>query len=225
MLLLVIDTSGRDGYVALARAANCSDYVEVIESVPLAGGTFSAQLVPQIAGMLAGKGLSKAALDAFVVVSGPGSFTGLRVGLAAIKGLAEIIAKPIVAVSLLQVIALSASKEGKIAAVIDGGRGEVFAGEYEITSEGMRIVREQLMTRDEFLESARGATVVTANDALAQAAGDADLELVVVESPNAVSIARLGWRKLQAGETVAPDALDANYMRRWGVEKLLAPSS
>ncbi len=104
MLLLITDTSGRNGTVALARAAE-SDTVQVLEVVPLAGGMFSAQLVPQIAALLQNHGLSKTDIDAFVVVSGPGSFTGLRVGLAAIKALAEILQKPIVPVSLLELIA------------------------------------------------------------------------------------------------------------------------
>src|SRR4051794_39055188 len=101
MLLLVTDTSGKNGSVALARASESAEpsEVQVIETVPLAGGTFSAQLVPQIAAMLAKHEFRKTDLDALVVVSGPGSFTGLRVGLAAIKGLAEILNKPIVPVS------------------------------------------------------------------------------------------------------------------------------
>ena len=105
MLLLVTDTSGRNGSVALARDVPGGE-VEVIESVPLEGGTFSAQLVPQISSLLTKHHFAKGDIDAFVVVSGPGSFTGLRVGLAAIKALAEILAKPIVPVSLLEVVAL-----------------------------------------------------------------------------------------------------------------------
>ena len=98
MLFLVIDTSGKHGCVALATDRGTSDCekIEVLQEVPLSGGTFSAQLVPQIMTLLKDQGLSKAALDAFVVVSGPGSFTGLRVGLAAVKALAEILHKPIV---------------------------------------------------------------------------------------------------------------------------------
>ena len=87
MLILATDTSGEHGSIALVRcAANTSSTLQV---VPLEGGTFSAQLVPQIAELLAKHGLSKADLDAFAVATGPGSFTGLRVGLAAIKALAE----------------------------------------------------------------------------------------------------------------------------------------
>ena len=95
MILLVTDTSGKNGSVALARATDISDTdeVQLIEVVPLTGGTFSAELVPQIAALLAKHEFAKASIDAFVVVSGPGSFTGLRVGLAAIKALAEILAE------------------------------------------------------------------------------------------------------------------------------------
>jgi len=109
VLLLITDTSGRNGIVALARAPQAeADEVQILESVPLAGGTFSAQLVPQITALLQKHGLSKSQIDAFIVVSGPGSFTGLRVGLAAIKALAEILQKPIVPMSFLEVVAREA---------------------------------------------------------------------------------------------------------------------
>lgn len=100
MILLVINTSGRQGSVGLARAGELADAgrVEMIGVAPLTGGTFSAQLVPQIAGLLARHGFQKKDIGAFVAVSGPGSFTGLRVGLAAIKGLAEILRRPIIPV-------------------------------------------------------------------------------------------------------------------------------
>ena len=98
--------------------------VQVMEVVPLSGGMFSAQLVPQIASLLQTHGLSKADIGAFIVVSGPGSFTGLRVGLAAIKALAEILQKPIVSVSLLEAIATASRAEGKVVAVLDAGRNE-----------------------------------------------------------------------------------------------------
>ena len=129
MLLLVADTSGRNGNVALARAGDGDPHdVQVIEVASLAGGMFSAQLVPQIAALLEKHGFGKGDIGGFVVVSGPGSFTGLRVGLAAIKALAEILQKPIAAVSLLELVATVSCVQGKVAAVLDGGRGEVFFG-------------------------------------------------------------------------------------------------
>src|ERR1700724_3833183 len=139
MLLLVTDTSGKQGTVALARAEEHEvnerevNEVEVIEVAPLAGGAFSAQLVPQIAALLARHRLSKTEIDAFIVVSGPGSFTGLRVGLAAIKALAEILKKPIVPVSSLGVVGGASRAQGKVAAALDAGRGDVYFGGYEIT--------------------------------------------------------------------------------------------
>src|SRR3954468_21809245 len=105
MLLLAVDTSGRNGSIALARCV-APDVCKVLEVAALEGGTFSAQLVPQIASLLSVHHVTKDDLDAFVVVSGPGSFTGLRVGLAVIKALGEILAKPIVPVSFLDVVAM-----------------------------------------------------------------------------------------------------------------------
>ena len=118
--------------------------------VPLEGGTFSAQLVPQIAALLAKHGFSKTDIGGFAVVSGPGSFTGVRVGLAAIKALAEVLEKPIAAVSLLEAIAVSGDSPGKVTAVLDAGRGEVYVGEYEVRGGEARLLRERLLTRAEF---------------------------------------------------------------------------
>jgi tRNA threonylcarbamoyladenosine biosynthesis protein TsaB len=214
MLLLITDTSGRHGRVALARAG--SD-VEVIESVPLAGGTFSAQLVPQIAELLARCGFRKKDIGAFIVISGPGSFTGLRVGLAAIKALAEILDKPIVPVSLLEVIAVESGVRGKIMAALDAGRGEVYAGEYDI-AESARRVREQLLTRDELMSVVAEMAISTPDEVLAQLAQDRGIRVLHVPMPDAEIIALVGWRRLQAGHTVTPEQLEANYIRRSDAE-------
>src|SRR2546425_12334346 len=138
MLLLAADTSGKHGSIALARlpqqstSHQNSKQIEVIETVPLAGGTFSAQLVPQIAALLSKHGFKKEDIGAFAVVSGPGSFTGLRVGLAAIKALAEILGKTIATVSRLEALARSARIRGTVIAALDAGRGEVYAGIYDV---------------------------------------------------------------------------------------------
>src|SRR5215469_17039142 len=165
MLLLVTDTSGKDGFVGLCRTAESSERIDVIEEVPLAGGTFSALLVPQISSLLEKHNLRKGDINAFIVVSGPGSFTGLRVGLAAIKALAEILHKPIVAVSLLEVLAhyshmIAAGHDEPnrpatfpYAVALDAGRGEAFVGQYEIVipaqeNVSFKNISESLMTLD-----------------------------------------------------------------------------
>ncbi len=223
MILLVTDTSGRSGTAALARAHE-SD-VALIEVVPLAGGMFSAQLVPQIATLLQMHNLNKTEIDAFVVVSGPGSFTGLRVGLAAIKALAEILQKPIVSVSLLEVLATASRAQGKVVAVLDAGRSEAYFGAYEIAGETVRVLREELLAKSDFLSAARESTIVTPDTALAAAARDAGLAVVALEPVGTEMIARFGWKKLQAGDTVSPEQLEANYMRRSDAEIFVKKSS
>ena len=225
MLLLVTDTSGRNGTVALARAGEGSNEIRMLEVASLAGGMFSAQLVPQIAALLHKHGLGKTDIGGFIVVSGPGSFTGLRVGLAAIKALAEILQKPIVPVSLLELVATASRAQGKVVAALDGGRREVFFGAYEIAGESVQILREELLSHAEFLLAARESTVATPDAALADVARNAGLPVVAVDPPNSEMIARFGWKKLQAGETVSPEQLEANYMRRSDAEMFVKPSS
>jgi tRNA threonylcarbamoyladenosine biosynthesis protein TsaB len=223
MILLVTDTSGRNGTVALVRAAEPE--LLVMEVVPLAGGMFSAQLVPQIAALLQKHGLSKTDIRAFIVVAGPGSFTGLRVGLAAIKALAEILQKPIVAVSLLEVVAAASLSQGKVVAVLDAGRSEVYFGAYEIAGKSLHVLREELLPRSEIVSAAGASTIVTPDSALVGEARGAGCAVIAVDPPGTEMIARYGWKKLQAGETVSADQLEANYMRRSDAEIFVKKSS
>jgi len=226
MLLLVTDTSGKHGSVALARAGESAkpDEVNVIESVPLVGGTFSAQLVPQISALLTKHQFHQADIGAFVVVSGPGSFTGLRVGLAAIKALAEILRKPIVPVSLLEVMASASGKSGDVLALLDAGRGEVYAGEYEVAGGAARLIEERLLTREELPAAAQGRGMITPDESLAANVRQAGLAADQVPYPDSEGIARLGWHKLRAGETVTPEQLEANYIRRSDAEIFAKPN-
>lgn len=213
MLLLVTDTSGRNGAVALARAG-AAGQIELIESVPLLGGTFSAQLVPQIAGLLENNGLTKNQIDGFIVASGPGSFTGLRVGLSAIKALAEILQKPIVPVSLLEVVARAAGVDGHVLAVLDAGRRQLYSGEYEISGVRARLIQEQLIARDALAGLSSRIAISTPDPSLALMSREAGLRTFEVKAVCPEMIATLGYSKLQEGETASPEQLDANYVRR-----------
>ena len=223
MLLLSIDTSGKQGSIALARAGERSsgvDDVELIEVAPLVGGTFSAQLVPQISELLSKHRSTKREVGAFAVASGPGSFTGLRIGLAAVKAMGEVLQKPIVAVSLLEVCVFANGAEGMIMAALDAGRNDVYVGEYELPAKAGSIPREHMLSRSEFLSQARGWLVVTPDSALAELARGAGLSIATLPPISAAEVARLGWRKIQSSETVAPEKLEANYIRRTDAEML-----
>src|SRR5579863_3516387 len=206
MLLLAVDTSGKQGSIAIAQCGP-GDACEVIEVAALSGGTFSAELVPQIDALLAKHKFSKADIGAFAVVSGPGSFTGLRIGLAVIKGLAEVLVKPIAAVSLLQALASAAHLDGDVILALDAGRNEVFLGEYQVCDAEMRLIRERLLSRETWLELTRDAVVVTSDSSLREAARTKGLHVVEVARPRSDAIAQLGWRKILSGETISPEAL------------------
>src|SRR6266536_4211252 len=157
MLILAADTSGKNGSLALVRFE--AESAHPLEIVPLEGGTFSAQLIPQISALLLKHDLTKNDIDAFAIVSGPGSFTGLRVGLAAIKALAEILRKPIASVSLLEAIASEAAAYNpptltRCLAAMDARRNEVFAGEYDIGAEIPSLISESLLTLEELVQYA-----------------------------------------------------------------------
>ena len=224
-LLLALDTSGRNGNLALARVTEAKREVEVVEAIPLAGGTFSAQLVPQIAALLAKHRYTKSDLVAFAVVSGPGSFTGLRVGLAAIKALAEILQKPIAAISLLEAVVSLSQVQGRVLAALDAGRTDVYAGDYELTSDLPRMQSERLLTREEFLVESRGEgkNIITPNAALAGILGNADVPCELIAYPSSEVIARLGWQHIKSGRTVRPEDLEANYIRRSDAEIFSQP--
>jgi tRNA threonylcarbamoyladenosine biosynthesis protein TsaB len=159
-------------------------------------------------------GFDKSNLGGFAVASGPGSFTGLRVGLAAVQGLSEVLHKPIAAVSLLEAVADGI--EGRLFAVLDAGRGEVYAGEFDHGE--LTLFGEQLLTQEEFLAAPHATTVITRDHAFAEALGQVGGGVVVIDRPRSDVIARIGWRKIQAGKTVSPEELDANYIRRSDAE-------
>lgn len=212
MLILAVDTSGKQGSIALVECD--AKATRTLEVLPLEGGTFSAQLVPQIADLLQKHGSNKNHIDAFAVVSGPGSFTGLRVGLAAIKALAEILAKPIVPVSLLEAIAITAASEGRIAAVTDAGRDEIYLGVYDIQNGSATCVSEQVMAAADVAIAFADARLVTPDQKVAGVLTQKGRTIQEVVALGADDIARIGFEKLQRGEIVSPEALDATYIRR-----------
>jgi len=214
MLILAIDTAHKNGSITFARATAPSSF-DVIATASIEGGAFSAQLVPRIAQLLRENNLDKTSIDAYAACIGPGSFTGLRIGLSGIKGLCEVLPRPIAAISSLESLAASAKVDGPVLALLDAGRGEFYAGEYRRDGERLTCVREALLTAAELQTALRpGLLAVASQPNVAEAARAAGAQVEVVPETTSADIALRGARKLLAGDTVTPDALDANYLRR-----------
>lgn len=118
-MLLSFNTCGRTATVALGIAE--SDKVKIIATAELAARTYSASLMPEIAALLEKQKATLHDVEAIVVVNGPGSFTGIRVGVSTAKGLAEGAGIPLIAVSRLALLADSSGLPHVLAAV-DAGR-------------------------------------------------------------------------------------------------------
>jgi tRNA threonylcarbamoyladenosine biosynthesis protein TsaB len=223
MLVLAIDTAGSNGSITLLRNG------ELLELVPLAGRTYSAQLMPQISALLARHRLDKRAIDVYAAATGPGSFTGLRVGLSTVKALAEITHKPIAAVSLLEALAWAGASEPQVITVLDAMRGEVYVGEYVVGENAVpKLVREVLMPLQEFAAKAQLAPlvpVITPDESVASVLRAHGREIQVVPRPQSDVIARIGALKIAAGQVILPEALDANYIRRSDAEIFSKPGS
>ena len=142
MKILLIDTCGTTGTVALA---DTEARPRVLGSDELPERSASERLAGAIGGLAERCGVRLEELDAVVVVHGPGSFTGVRVGLSAAKGLCEALNLPLVAVSRLAVLAslAAAGDSERVYAVLDAGRGEYYVGVYD----GDVCVRESLAGR------------------------------------------------------------------------------
>jgi len=124
MLVLAVDTSGITGSLAIAKDA---DILGVVSTT--SDEAYSSRMFRQLEFLLAELKVGLPEFDLFAVTAGPGSFTGLRVGLAAVKGWAEVYEKPIAAVGVLEAVAVqSLAKEGMVAAILDGRRGQIARG-------------------------------------------------------------------------------------------------
>jgi tRNA threonylcarbamoyladenosine biosynthesis protein TsaB len=215
MFLLAIDTSRPHGILALAEG-DAAD-LRLLEEDHIEGGTFSAQLVPGIAGLLERRRLRLSHLACLAVCVGPGSFTGLRVGLAAAKGLAEVAHVPLVGVSALAALASCAGQEGLILAVSDARRNEVFVGEYRCRGSDCEREAEYLCSIADLsrrIETLAPAAVVTADGPVAVRVRSLGHPMQLVETPGGAVLARIGLARFLRGATVAVDGLDAEYLRR-----------
>lgn len=209
--VLLLDTCGDEGTIALATTWEAGSQVL---SVTMPGRSASEKLVVSVRELVGSAGISLSALGLIAVVHGPGSFTGVRVGVSAAKGLCEALGLPVMAISRLAVLA-EAGGTGRVLAVLDAGRGEFYCGLYDAGS----AVREALLTRQEINGLAAGAQVVVCEPQVAEAL--AELQPVLVEAPTAAAALPLALRRVEEGQFDVIATLDANYLRRTDAEILL----
>jgi tRNA threonylcarbamoyladenosine biosynthesis protein TsaB len=216
MRILLINTAGGEGSVALADT-DAAEKIVATEMLP--GRTSSERLVPAVRGLMERAGWKLRELAAVVVVHGPGSFTGVRVGLGAAKGLSEAGGVPLIAVSRLALLAAAAG-EGtrRVHAVLDAGRGEFYYGEYV----GHESVREALLSGAAVMEAAAGGVVVVCEGKVAEALGE--LRPRVVEEPGAAAALPFAVERIAAGSFDDVVTLDANYLRRSDAEIFAKPA-
>ena len=211
-LLLAIDTTHECGSIAIARGD------EILEEVALrAPDGFAHVLFGQLAALLQRHGIQPCEVDCFASASGPGSFTGVRVGLACVKGLAETCCKPAVAVSNLQALASFGSRPLR-ATVLDARRDEVYGGVYNCAGEAM--APEMVAKLSAWLETLPPGVEFVTQDFRPELAGTRFAAAPVVAAPHALAgaIARIAAGRLLRGEASDAAALDANYVRRSDAE-------
>jgi len=213
MMLLALHTSGSEGSVALAR---CGDgKAQILNLQYLRAKTFVADLVPAIQRSLAGAALEWSAVEAIAVTTGPGSFTGIRIGMATAKGLAEPKRLPILPVSSL---ALPAMRLPQARSVLDAGRGEFYAGDFSLR--GQQCAWERLLTREQLLQMplADGAIYITPEAEAAETLQENGQTVLLCAAPDAATVAAWAAKRIaQPGfdpHEYVWDTADGNYLRR-----------
>ncbi len=231
MLIFALDTSTPAGSFAVLRDGTFLGQCAVIPDE-----SYSPNLLRYAASLLESTRISLEQIDLFAVCAGPGSFTGLRIGLTTAKGWAEICRKPVAAVSGLEAVAAQAAPScapgSLLGAVLDARRGQIFGGLFRIPEDRSGTLDpigvEVLASADEFLKSLR--TEIADGSTLVLACTSPELIRPAVERQNlhcrieavsnvlAPTIGQLGYAKALRGDVVDALHLDANYIRRCDAE-------
>ena len=216
-LILSVETATLAGSVALSRGD------EVLAS--LTGDSavsHSNTLLSDIDRVLGEAQVELTAIDVFAVATGPGSFTGLRIGIATVKGLAATLDRPTAGVPTLHAVALAAGPSPRSVALLPAGRGEVFAQLFFVTEDGLvteldkatHISPSRLLEKYGSLESVLWCgDGAIANKALLEEGASAEGKLAPAVTNLAMYVARLALMKFREKQLVHPDALQAMYVR------------
>ncbi len=209
-MILSIDTTSEFGSLALTDAGGTVS--EVLLHAPEGFGQILFELLERLL-----KGVPVGEIECFGATSGPGSFTGVRVGLTAAKGLAEATGKPVAAVSNLQALAFYGSAPLR-ATVLDARRGEVYGALYD--ADLRAVMPERVMKFAAWVETLpkSGVEFVATDFTPFRACVDPAIPVVIAPRALAAAVGRIAWGRLKAGLVSDPAAIDANYVRRSDAE-------
>jgi tRNA threonylcarbamoyladenosine biosynthesis protein TsaB len=235
VLILSVDTSSSSGSIAVLNDAQLLAVISTTTEE-----TYSSRIFRQLEFLLRELSLELDRFDLFAVNAGPGSFTGLRVGLTTAKAWAESFSRPIVAVRGLEAVAIQvASDDTAIVPVIDARRSQIYAGAYRRAADAdpsadalARLSQDFVMTPQEFWDwlngspELSGAVLATTTTgwlssllATENHSGDSRFAIRQVSPVLAPWIGKIAHQSALRGETVDALRLDANYVRRCDAER------
>lgn len=222
MKILAADTATKSCSVAITE----QDTV-LGELTSVSEQTHSIHLLEMIRTVMQNAGVGMSSLDGFAVTRGPGSFTGLRIGISSIKGLAFAVNKPIVGISCLEALAQQSTPASDwICPLIDARKGEVYAAVYSFTPEGLiREIEEIVLSPDELLKRIDkpcvflGSGAVLYRDVIIQKLGG--LAAFAPQQHNVIrasTVAALGRKRFENGEVDEVAELVPHYIRNSDAE-------
>ena len=246
-VLLALETSGKSGSVAVVHH---SDGRLVCDSEILPPDSGSAKtLAPAIERLMSKSGIEMESLSAVALLTGPGSFTGLRVGVATAKAMAYALRIPTIEIDTLDVIALQCPvASSSIYAVLDAYRGQVFCAEYSVRAVGFtnqfdKVSQTEIVDIGVLLDRLEKRVVGTQTIDLCGPGCDRIRKFLAdpgngqpeiasaraqrirwiddpLTAPHAESVGRLGYEKFLVGDVLDPFCLQPRYYRASAAEEL-----
>jgi tRNA threonylcarbamoyladenosine biosynthesis protein TsaB len=217
--IVAVDTTTPRGSVALVEDGAARAEVRL-----LAADSHSRWLLGAIALVVEGLGLAPRDVDAWAAATGPGSFTGLRVGISTVQGLALAAARPCVGLSSLDALAaLARGSAPRIVALVDAFRDEVYSGVYD--AEARPLGEARVGPVESILPELAGGVAFVGDGAqrfrARIVAGKPDALFPEIDPWLAATLGRLATSRLAAGEATAPEALRPAYIRGADIRKAI----
>lgn len=217
-LILAVETATLSGSIALTRGG---ELIASISGDPAV--SHSNTLLADLDKLLRETTYKIPDVDVFAVAAGPGSFTGLRIGIATVKALAATLVRPCAAVPTLQAVALAGGPAETSVALLPAGRGEVFAQLFSVSAEGAvtaldepsHISPQKMIDKYGSLEKAVwcGEGAIAQRELIESSAAEKDWRIAARANNLAQYVASLALQNFKQDQVVAPDALQAIYVR------------